>query len=83
MPCDTHVRQLSGPGQHLSPIPLPHLNGVLSVVHDIKGSSELQLEKNTIFQVQKEQKYLGILGNKELEHMSEGITLLNGNFCLC
>ena len=28
-------RQLSGPGQHLSPLPFSHLNGVLSIVHNI------------------------------------------------
>ena len=29
-------RLLSGPGQHLSPLPFSHLNGVLSIVRDIK-----------------------------------------------
>ena len=31
-----HARQLSGLGQHLSPLPFSHINGVLSIVHDIK-----------------------------------------------
>ena len=30
-------RQFSGPGQHLSPLPFSHLNGVLSIVRDINN----------------------------------------------
>ena len=30
-----HGRQLSGPGQHLSPLPFSHINCVLSIVRDI------------------------------------------------
>ena len=30
-----HGRQLSGPGQHLSPLPFSRINGVLSFVRDI------------------------------------------------
>ena len=30
-----HGRQLSGPGQHLSPLPFSHINGVFSIVRDI------------------------------------------------
>ena len=32
-----HGRQLSGPGQHLSPLPFSHINWVLSIVRDIKN----------------------------------------------
>ena len=33
-----HGKQLSGPGQHLSPLTFSHLNGVLSIVRDINSS---------------------------------------------
>ena len=39
-----HGRQLSGPGQHLSPLPFSHINCVLSIVRDIKQSLTLKLE---------------------------------------
>ena len=34
-------RQLSGLGQHLSPLPFSHINGVLSTACDIKGIKEV------------------------------------------
>ena len=34
------ARQLSGPGQHLSPLPFSHLNGVLFIVRDINMNAK-------------------------------------------
>ena len=34
-----HGRQLSGPGQHSSPLPFSHLNGVFSILRDINCTS--------------------------------------------
>ena len=52
-----HGRQLLSPGQHLSPLPFSHLNGVLSIVRDIKGKSINYIEKVSW----KGQKSLGLL----------------------
>ena len=60
-----HGRQLSGPGQHLSPLPFSHINCVLSIVRDI-NKPDLRQAYHQMEVMEESEKYLTINMHKGL-----------------